>query len=671
MSLLNGILAFGAAAFFIPLLIHLLHRSRLQTIPWGAMYLLAPIARDNRRRIKWTNLILLLIRCAIPILLAFCMARPVLTWFQISSDNAPQSVVLVIDDSLSMTTTDASNVSRINRLRQSLSKVFTDKSRRDEVIWMPTSSLDNPPATMSPALAIQKANEMPITSGPFSLANAIRRAVTVASEGSYPYRRIIIASDFQTVNVNDSSINNVKSFVESINTDGSLFPAFPSTQLWDLSATNPDPDNVWIESINTLSPVVIPDRRTELTATIRSSTDQELSAVKLIWSINGEPIHSELVRVPPNGKATSRIQYRFPEPSQFDVSVTIEPAAIEVEDQLTADNTRRISLRVIEQIEVLMVDGDPSEQPLGSETDFLGIALSPFAFAQSDERDVIQTTVVSADRIVDEMAARRPDILVIANVLDLSVAAQNRIAEFVETGGSLVVFDGANLGNANYRSGFQHGDVTMPLPATIDKVVGTHPQKPDANSTTSPMRIESGKLRDSAWQSLVRGDDNPLRDVNVYAYRKMGRLSELDSTVLLSMQNGDPIVVAAKRGKGSIVQFAIPADTAWTNLPLRPLFVPLMQQLVVNLFASVGELKSDEGQTSALESQLPTASPETIQSIADLIGATVHDDVDSINAIQMEKQFGREIWKTLLLLLLVLMVIELVYQQWSTGVQTR
>ncbi|TWU45583.1 hypothetical protein Q31b_07580 [Novipirellula aureliae] len=671
MSLLNGILAFGAAAFVIPLVIHLLHRSRLQTVPWGAMYLLAPIVHNNRRRLKWTNLILLLIRCAIPIVLAFCLARPVLTWFQVSSSDGPQSIVLVIDDSLSMTTTDASNVSRIRRLRQSLGNLFTSESRRDEVIWMPTNNLDDPPATISPALAIEKADEMQTIRGPFSLANVIRRAVAVAKDGSYPYRRIIIASDFQNVNLDHSSIESVRSFVENSKTEDSPSLSFPRIQLWNLSANDPDPKNVWIESIDTQSPVVVPERQTELTATIRSSADQELSELKLIWSINGERLDSAPVSVPANGKATSRIPYRFPEPGGYEISVQIDSASIESADHLRADNTRSSLLQVIEQIKVWLVDGDPSERPLESETDFLRIALSPFTFAQSDEVDAIITTTVSADRIEDELGKNRPDVLVLANVLDLSVVAQNKIAEFVQSGGSLILFDGANLSDANYRSGFQHGDVTMPLPASIKELAGVVPEKQKPTSAAAPLRVESGELRYAAWQGLSRGDRNPLRDVDIYAYRKLRLSSDVDSTVLLSMQNGDPIVVAATRGAGSIVQFAIPADTGWTNLPLRPVFVPLMQQLVVDLVTSIDKWQNGAGQPPALESQLQAANSETIRSITDLIGATIHDDVDSINTIQTEEQFGRELWKSLLAILLVLMVTELVYQQWSTGVQAR
>ncbi len=102
MTLLNALLALGALAFTVPLAIHLLFRSRFRTVDWGAMHLLDSVIRINRRRIQLLHLLLLLLRCLLPVLLAFCLARPVLTGFRSLPGDAPQSLVLAIDDSRSM-----------------------------------------------------------------------------------------------------------------------------------------------------------------------------------------------------------------------------------------------------------------------------------------------------------------------------------------------------------------------------------------------------------------------------------------------------------------------------------------------------------------------------------------------------------------------------------------
>ena len=55
--------------------------------------------------------------------------------------------------------------------------------------------------------------------------------------------------------------------------------------------------------------------------------------------------------------------------------------------------------------------------------------------------------------------------------------------------------------------------------------------------------------------------------------------------MLLKLDSAEPLLVApllvAKRfGAGNVLQFATAADTSDTNLPLRPIYVPLMQGLV-------------------------------------------------------------------------------------------
>ena len=48
MSFLNIILLGGLTAASIPLIIHLLHRSRFRVVKWGAMHLLDPLQRTQR-----------------------------------------------------------------------------------------------------------------------------------------------------------------------------------------------------------------------------------------------------------------------------------------------------------------------------------------------------------------------------------------------------------------------------------------------------------------------------------------------------------------------------------------------------------------------------------------------------------------------------------------------
>src|SRR5258705_13917852 len=99
MTFLNFALVFGATAFSIPLIIHLFNRSRFKVVQWGAMHLLESVLRQNRKRMKIEQLILLLIRISIPIVLALCMARPVVTGMKALMCDVKTSVVVLVDNS--------------------------------------------------------------------------------------------------------------------------------------------------------------------------------------------------------------------------------------------------------------------------------------------------------------------------------------------------------------------------------------------------------------------------------------------------------------------------------------------------------------------------------------------------------------------------------------------
>src|SRR4051795_2814538 len=71
-----GFFAAGLAAMSIPIIIHILNRRRYKTVQWAAMEFLLRAMRKNRRRLKFEQWLLLATRCAVSILAATALARP-------------------------------------------------------------------------------------------------------------------------------------------------------------------------------------------------------------------------------------------------------------------------------------------------------------------------------------------------------------------------------------------------------------------------------------------------------------------------------------------------------------------------------------------------------------------------------------------------------------------
>lgn len=60
------------------------------------------------------------------------------------------------------------------------------------------------------------------------------------------------------------------------------------------------------------------------------------------------------------------------------------------------------------------------------------------------------------------------------------------------------------------------------------------------------------------------------------------------SPVLARLDNGDPFLVERDDdGGGRVAVCAVPADDAWSNLPLRTCYLPLIQGLTVHLASSI------------------------------------------------------------------------------------
>ncbi len=103
MSFLNPALVAGALLFAVPLLIHLLNRQRHKRRDWAAMEFLLRAYQKTRNRLRNENLLLLLLRCLIPIVLAFAIARPVLQHSaSILGQQGGTHHVFVLDQSYSM-----------------------------------------------------------------------------------------------------------------------------------------------------------------------------------------------------------------------------------------------------------------------------------------------------------------------------------------------------------------------------------------------------------------------------------------------------------------------------------------------------------------------------------------------------------------------------------------
>src|SRR5437764_7363482 len=126
MGFLAPLMLIGAAAGSIPLILHFFYRARYRPVPWGAMKFLRLAVEQTSRRLRFQQIVLLLLRILLMILLAVALARPV-TCSSVTAGKRGEAVdaVFVIDLSYSMNAREGQKT-RLELAKEAALKVIDD-----------------------------------------------------------------------------------------------------------------------------------------------------------------------------------------------------------------------------------------------------------------------------------------------------------------------------------------------------------------------------------------------------------------------------------------------------------------------------------------------------------------------------------------------------------------
>src|SRR5262245_29788203 len=123
MQLLAPVMMAGAAAVTIPIALHFFYRARYRRLPWAPMKFLKEAIEQTSRRLKFQELILLLLRCLALLILAAAFMRPGCADSSSAGSGQPIDAVFVIDTSYSMDAKDGDKI-RLERAKEAALSVI-------------------------------------------------------------------------------------------------------------------------------------------------------------------------------------------------------------------------------------------------------------------------------------------------------------------------------------------------------------------------------------------------------------------------------------------------------------------------------------------------------------------------------------------------------------------
>ncbi len=581
MTLVNGIMMLGALGLAVPVIIHLLNRSRYQRVPWAAMHLIEPLVRKNSRRIRLEQILLLILRSAIPVLLAVCMAGPVLlsgglVGCQNIEGEPKASVIVMLDSSYSMESAESSRT-RYDRARAEVAEVVGRLPRGSDVMVLQTGSFIEP-LTSRPSFDLPgvrtRVLESQSGSGAADFAKALEAAVPMMAELSHANRDLLLVSDFQDVTWRESKRESVARMKKVF--DGLALK--PSLTLMPVKGEARD--NLSVESLVMSPKLVGVEQPVRWRATLRNHGKRDVELVRAALLIDGVTVDERMVDIESGQSTDLLFEHRFEKTDAGSHWVELRLEG----DEIHADNSYTLAFDVLDRLPVLIVEPTASGKFREGEADFLELALEPFT--QSKQKELKDLIAVEVCR-PGELASRNLEkyrVVILADVPRMDEAALGRVEAFVKAGGGLLVYPGANVLEAG-RQWYDEAFFRMGrglLPAKLgtvrdaetlgegDNVVSIAQQQYDHPSLAlfnDPRNGNLATITFNRWFNLREPESDSRRDLSVIA-----RLS-----------TGAPFLLAKKFGEGAVIMSAAPADDSWSNGPAALVYLPLHQQLVLYL----------------------------------------------------------------------------------------
>jgi hypothetical protein len=720
MTFLNGVLLIGAVAGTVPLTIHLLNRNRTRIVRWGAMQLLEADPKQKRRDIELEQIMLLLLRISIPILLALCMARPIASSLKASVHSAPASTVLILDDSASMSAS-AGDTSSFEKSKANAADFIHSLGRGSEVAVISTTHSRHPlvPPTLDTANAAQKVRALLPSHQAADIPSAVENLAEYLAGMHNPLQRVVLFTDFQSANWSEQKVEQLRDLVQRL----SALNHKPVVTFFD---TGPfQSENVALESIDFTKLPVASNQTVHFTATIRNFGTQPKANIPVCWKVDGMPVANTPISVAPHQSTQVHIARSFDTVGTHTIEAGIGGDSFLSDNSIYATIEVQSAIRVLivsgklgsepfqGETDFLELALEPKTRASRQSTLFSIKTISTDDLTARHIADARVVVLANTPRLKDSQL----------EMLERLVHAGGGLAFFP---GSRTDLSWSNQALHNNGKGLLPSKLSEPVNSTKDYSTGirvasgpyTHPALQIFNSDETNL----AGIEIQTWYKLNSDPLLPSKE----AGSQPQKATKDAAFIFLSLENGDPLFVEHKYGAGHVIESAIPCNAEWSNFPTRPVFVPAMQRLIGHLHAVSNEtaklkagepifaqvpvetvapaIRSPDGSAHApviektkdcwtirfektlqpgfytlervgsnarsfavnadrLESDPARLATAEIESLSKKIGADLVRNMDDLIDSIASTQKGRELWRPLLLVLLVFLFAEIALQQ--------
>jgi hypothetical protein len=532
LSLLSPAFLFGLAALAIPVLLHLVHRERRQTLPFPSLMFLRRIPHRTMRRQKLRHLWLLALRCLGLALLTLAFAQPLFE-ARIAAAGDPEGargVVVLVDRSWSM--------AREGRWPQAVAAArgeLGDLEPGDKAALVvfdeqaeALSEVSDDPGSLAGLLDDVEPGDRATRFAP-----ALKLAGRLLAEAGTPRRELVLISDFPS------------RAADGVDEVG--LPSGTAVRWVDVAgeaAGNRGVTDVALQR-------VYESGRELVVAAARLVSQGAPGPVQVTLELGGRELQQRVVELPEEGVVSVRFDPMPLPAGEQRGAVRLEP------DALPPDDEFRFVLSPGQELRVLLVE---EEGERTSHSLFLRRALAIGDRPRFGVRLVRRPGLVAGD-------LEGVQVVLLNDTAWPEGGAGERLQRFVEAGGGLVAALGARSRPEDWA-----GAPQGLLPGALAR--GPVDRSGDFGGTLAFIDYDHPVF--SLFRAPRSGDFSSTRFLR---YRALS--VETEEGVLARFDDGRAALVERDLGAGRALLWTSSLDTLWNDLPLKPVFLPFLHRVLV------------------------------------------------------------------------------------------
>jgi hypothetical protein len=547
MGFLNAAFLIGLAAAAVPVIIHLLNRRRVKRVKFSSLEFLEEVNRQRMRRINLRRILILILRTLAILALVFAFARPTMRSGLLFSGSVPKNVIVCLDASYSMGLERETGT--VFDAARGVAKAIVDDAGSADAINLVIVSDRAEPAlergTRNKSVVKAAIDRVALTQQTTSLRSALDRALALIEESDVDGGEIYLVSDFRASN-------------DSVLVDDDAIP--DDVRLYFIPAGAEDADNVSIDRVGVPRKLLRPGEVVRVSVTATNHSTRASASVPLEIILDGDRKAEQMVELAPQASQTVTFPLSVGEAGRYHGRVAKN------RDRLPVDDDRYFLVEVSNSIPVTVLTGrrraatsnaTPAVFYVEKALNPRGTVEGEFTVTSLDEKDLTANALPAGGVVVwvdpQAMEPRRMALL----------------ERHVRRGGGLLVF----LGDAS---------TALRDDAAFRALIGA--RSFTDKSGDSRAAFTSFEKSHPVF-SLFTGDELELLSrAKVRSY--VAARGVAPDSVLAYIGGGDPSVWETSRGAGRVMVIAPEADLARGDVPLSPMFLPLVHTSVSYLAGS-------------------------------------------------------------------------------------